>query len=214
MASALNIGHRYMLPIYPLAILLAADRLGEGAARRPGRVAAVGVALLAGQAVSAAGIAPHYLGYFNVLCGGPSRGYRYLVDSSLDWGQDLPALRRELEARGYRKVALCYFGTARPSSYGLRSMDWMAPGDPVASGCDWLAISATALQGAYTGSSELFDRFGALPSARAGYSIFLYDLTDPRVREALDAVRRSSRPRPPGTDLPGTGDGGPQDAPA
>jgi hypothetical protein len=188
-ASALNIGHRYMLLIYPLVVLLAADRLGEEATRRPARVAVVGVWLLAWQAVSAAGIAPHYLGYFNGICGGPSQGYRYLVDSSLDWGQDLPSLRRELEGRGYRKVALCYFGTAKPSAYGLRSMDWMAPEDPVAAGCDWLAISATALQGDYSGSSELIDRFGTLPSARAGYSIFLYDLKDPRVRAALDAAR-------------------------
>jgi 4-amino-4-deoxy-L-arabinose transferase-like glycosyltransferase len=193
-ASALNIGHRYMLPIYPLVVLLAADRLGEVAARRPARATALGVLLLAWQAVSAVGIAPHYLSYFNGVRGGPSQGYRYLVDSSLDWGQDLPSLRRELEARGYRKVALCYFGTAKPSVYGLRAMDWMAPEDPVAAGCDWLAISATALQGAYSGSSELSDRFGGLPSARAGYSIFLYDLKDPRVRAALGAGRAPAHP--------------------
>ena len=35
---------------------------------------------------------PNYLAYFNQLAGGPSHGYRHLVDSSLDWGQDLPAL--------------------------------------------------------------------------------------------------------------------------
>ncbi|HEX8201012.1 MAG TPA: glycosyltransferase family 39 protein, partial [Isosphaeraceae bacterium] len=189
MASALNIGHRYMLLLYPLIALLGADRLGDAAGRGPARAMIVGVLLLAGQAVSAARIAPHYLSYFNGLCGGPTNGYLYLVDSSLDWGQDLPSLRRELEARGYRKVALCYFGTAKPGSYGLRAMDWRAPEHPVDAGCDWLAISATALQGAYSGSAELFDRFGALPSARAGYSIFLYDLKDPRVRAALDAVR-------------------------
>jgi 4-amino-4-deoxy-L-arabinose transferase-like glycosyltransferase len=192
MASSLNIGHRYMLLIYPLTALLAADWLGELAVRRPARAIVAGALLLAWQGVSVAGIAPHYLGYFNSLRGGPSEGYRYLVDSSLDWGQDLPSLRRELEARGYRRVALCYFGTGRPFAYGLRAVDWMAVDDPATSSCDWLAISATALQGTYDTPGRLIGKFEGLHAARAGYSIFLYDLKDPRVLAAWHALR----PRP------------------
>jgi hypothetical protein len=152
-------------------------------------VISAGVLLLAWQAVSVAGIAPHYLSYFNALCGGPYQGYRYLVDSSLDWGQDLPSLRRELEARGYHQVALGYFGMARPYVYGLRSVEWAPLDEPTASACDWLAVSATALQGPYGNLPRLIERFGDLPSSRAGYTIFLYDLKDPRVRAAWDAVR-------------------------
>lgn len=37
---------------------------------------------------------PHYLAYFNELAGGPRNGYQSLVDSNLDWGQDLKELRR------------------------------------------------------------------------------------------------------------------------
>jgi hypothetical protein len=197
MCSKINIGHRYMLLIYPLVALLVADWLGELALRRPRQAIAAGVLLLAWQAVSVAGIAPHYLSYFNSFCGGPSEGYRYLVDSSLDWGQDLPALRRELEARHYRNVALCYFGTANASTYGLRTVSWNPPDDANASECEWLAISATALQGTYGGSLDLIKRFGDLPSIRAGYSIFLYDLKDPRVRAAWDDERRGvNRPSP------------------
>jgi hypothetical protein len=33
-------------------------------------------------------IFPYYLEYFNELVGGPSNGYRYLLDSNLTWGQD------------------------------------------------------------------------------------------------------------------------------
>jgi hypothetical protein len=196
-ASSINIGHRYMLLVYPLAVLLAVDRLGEGVGR--GRVwgVSVGTLLLAWQAVSAVWVAPHYLSYFNSFCGGPSEGYRYLVDSSLDWGQDLPSLRRELEARGYHRVALCYFGTAKPFAYGIRSADWLWAGEPDRSECDWLAISATALQGAYSGSSVVSERFRGLESGRAGYTIFLYDLKDPRVRAALEASRERSEPRAP-----------------
>jgi Dolichyl-phosphate-mannose-protein mannosyltransferase len=197
MYSSLNIGHRYMLLIYPLVVLIAADWLGVRAVRRPTWALAVGILLAAWQAVSVVGIAPYYLSYFNSFCGGPSEGHRYLVDSSLDWGQDLPSLRRELEARGYHKVALCYFGTARASSYGLRAVGWEADGS-AASDCDWLAISATGMEGAYDGSSARFEPFRGLPSARAGYSIFLYDLKDPRVRAAWDAARsRSPLPEAP-----------------
>jgi Dolichyl-phosphate-mannose-protein mannosyltransferase len=193
--SSLNIGHRYMLLIYPLIVLIVVDWLGEKAARWPARVIASGVLLLTWQAISLAGIAPHYLAYFNSLCGGPSQGYRYLVDSSLDWGQDLPSLRRALEARGYHKVALCYFGTARPSAYGLRSVDWMGVGGDDPSACDWLAISATSLQGVY-GASDALKRFADLPSTPVGYSIFLYDLNDQRVRPVWDAIRSRFRPPP------------------
>jgi 4-amino-4-deoxy-L-arabinose transferase-like glycosyltransferase len=189
MCSSLNIGQRYMLLIYPLVVLLDADWLGEKAARHPVRVIAAGVVLLIWQAVSIVGIAPQYLSYFNTMCGGPSQGYRYLVDSSLDWGQDLPTLRRELEARRYQKVALCYFGTAKPAAYGLRSVDWTSYDASSVSDCDWLAISATSLQGVYGLPTEAFNRFRDLPSARVGYSIFLYDLKDPRVHAAWEAAR-------------------------
>jgi hypothetical protein len=187
MASKINIGHRYMLLIYPLTALLAADRLGEHARR-----GLIVVALLvAWQAASAFGVAPYYLCYFNSFSGGPSEGYRYLVDSSFDWGQDLPALRKALEARGYHKVALCYFGTGRPFAYGLRSMNWMDLQDPFAEGCDWLAVSATALQGVYVGAPDLRQRLESLPSARAGYTFFLYDLKDPRVRAVYEELRKA-----------------------
>ena len=192
MTSSVNIGQRYMILIYPLVILLGVDALGELAGRsarglRPAALVA-GLMLVVGQTLSAVGIAPHYLAYFNGLCGGPMAGHRYLLDSSLDWGQDLPTLRRELEARHYQKVALNYFGTAHPAIYGLRAADWTGPAEAVA-GCDWLAISATALHEVYGGPPAVHDRFKDLPSTRAGYTIFLYDLSDPRVREAWDAVR-------------------------
>ena len=45
-------------------------------------------------------IAPHYLAYFNAFAGGPSQGYRHLIDSSLDWGQDLRGLKDWLDRHG------------------------------------------------------------------------------------------------------------------
>ena len=192
MASSINIGQRYMLLIYPLVTLASLDWLGEKLTNRPRREIALGVALVGWQAASVAGVMPHYFGYFNSLIGGPTRGYRYLVDSSLDWGQDLPTVRRELEARDYHSVAFYYFGTAQADTYGLRTTDPYTRDEAAAAACDWLAISATSMMGAYGSSSSLYERFRDLPSTQVGYANFLYDLGDPRVRAAWNRSRRDS----------------------
>jgi Dolichyl-phosphate-mannose-protein mannosyltransferase len=128
--SAVNIGHRHLLPVYPFLYVLSGElgrlwaRLGSRRRRAIGVVAAA--AILASAAVVFAPpwrpalVYPHYLAYFNELAGGPRNGYRSLVDSNLDWGQDLKDLKRWLEARGVTEpVNLCYFGTADPLYYGI-----------------------------------------------------------------------------------------------
>jgi hypothetical protein len=67
---------------------------------------------------------PHYLAYFNCIAGGPEHGYYHLVDSSLDWGQDLPGLQRwlkdhDLNGPAKTPVFLAYFGTASPAYYHI-----------------------------------------------------------------------------------------------
>ena len=46
---------------------------------------------------------PHHLAYFNEIAGGPANGWRLLVDSNLDWGQDLERLAAWM--RGERRAA-------------------------------------------------------------------------------------------------------------
>jgi hypothetical protein len=120
--SHLNIGHRHLLPVYALGFVmtgllprLLARRLGPRA-----RTAAMCL-LLAGQAYAALSIRPHYLTYFNALAGGPANGHRFLVDSSLDWGQGLPELKRWLESAAppHERVFISYFGSDRPERLGL-----------------------------------------------------------------------------------------------
>ncbi|MBL9200736.1 MAG: glycosyltransferase family 39 protein [Opitutaceae bacterium] len=118
--SNLNIGHRHILPTYPV-LFIAAGWLGRClTVRRPiALVCIAGLALWhAGESLRAR---PHYLAYFNQLVGGSENGWRHLVDSSLDWGQDLPGLKRWLDqnTRG-EKVFLSYFGTGDPAYEGIR----------------------------------------------------------------------------------------------
>ncbi len=85
----LGIGVRYILPAFPFLFVFA----GRVAAFRPSpgwarwQPAVVG-ALLLWLAASSLSVHPHYLSYFNEIAGGPANGWRWLLDSNLDWGQD------------------------------------------------------------------------------------------------------------------------------
>jgi hypothetical protein len=114
--NRLNIGVRYLLPILPLAYLCAAS-LWQTPARWKTWLAA---ALIGWQAVAMILIHPGYLSYFNLAVGGPSGGHRVLLDSNLDWGQDLYRLPDALHKLGYQgRIELLYFGHADPALYGI-----------------------------------------------------------------------------------------------
>jgi 4-amino-4-deoxy-L-arabinose transferase-like glycosyltransferase len=154
LASHLNIGHRHILPTYPV-LFIAAGALGAWWARRAGRVV-IGV-LLAGQVATAAAIAPHFLAYFNPIAGGPENGYRHLVDSSLDWGQDLPELKKWLDAHaGGAPVFLSYFGLGEPAYYDIHAQrlpfvnGFKIPQPYVHLEAGIYAISATSLSHVYS----------------------------------------------------------------
>ena len=183
--SSLDIGHRYILLCYPVLFVAAIDRLTEALGGRPAVLWGTAGLLLAGQLASSLSIAPHYLAYANGLAGGPSRVWTLLADSSLDWGQDLPALREYLDDHVRGPVILSYFGTALPDAYGVRGDDpehLHHPPEEYAA----IAISVTHLHGLHLGQRDPFERFRSLTaSAQPGYSIMVYDLSAPRAREAL-----------------------------
>ncbi len=184
----LDLGVRYVLLLVPLAILGTCDRFGRARAHRPTVQVLAAAALVLVQASSTASIAPYYLSYFNRFAGGPAEGYRYLADSNLDWGQDLPALRQAFEVVGAKRPLLSYFGTAPIEAYGLSATMWRRGMRPDPAAVDWIAISATDLDGVYL-QTDPFWMFRRLrPSARAAYSIFLYSVDRADVLEAMAAA--------------------------
>lgn len=125
--NSLAIGERHVLAAYPLLAVAASPWIAGAlaAARRPkaGRfpVAAVAASgLLAWNVASTVAVAPRYLQYFNEAAGGAERGHLMLVDSNVDWGQDLLRLRDYMDRSGIDHVALAYFGRVDPSVYGIR----------------------------------------------------------------------------------------------
>ncbi len=130
--SSVNIGHRHLLPIYPPLFILAGS-LSYWIQTRRRWMAPVVLLLIGFHIVDSVRIRPHYLAFFNQIVGGPREGYRYLVDSSLDWGQDLPGLKRWLHRNVPQThppvtVFLSYFGTSSPSHYGIDAES--LPGSP------------------------------------------------------------------------------------
>jgi len=130
---------------------------------------------------------PDELAYANELGGGPARLWRHLADSNVDWGQDLPALAREVSKRPLRTLYLGYFGTADPRAQDLRyrwipSMPMIEKRNedgPDPEGREWIALSVTTLVEVYTTADHesyrwLRERpFTAFP----GSSIALFDIT-------------------------------------
>ena len=92
----INLGLRYVLSIFPYAFIAAgkvvpwAESL-SGSRRQVARAVTVGA--LCSTLAAAVWIHPHYLAYFNWASGGPDRTPVRLIDSNLDWGQDLVGLR-------------------------------------------------------------------------------------------------------------------------
>ncbi|MCD6051383.1 MAG: hypothetical protein K0Q55_2787 [Verrucomicrobia bacterium] len=155
--SRLNIGHRHLLPIYPALFVLASGSALLIPNRKAGAVLII--ALLAWHGRESVATRPDYLAYFNPIAGGPQQAHRLFVDSSLDWGQDLPRLREWLErnAQG-EKVFLSYFGSGSPKHEGIDQavrigdgyFDWYSrPTPPPLSGGTY-CISATMFRRVYT----------------------------------------------------------------
>ncbi len=188
LTDKVQIGYRHIMPVMPFLAVLGGLALARLLELRRGAWLAGG--LLALTALSVARAHPFHLAYFNELAGGPAGGYKYFVDSNLDWGQDLKTLAGQLKGRGNPPVVLSYFGVARPESYGIAyfPLGVVSNVELEGTGADvcsmkgpLLAVSATNLQGTYYPDKKTFDWLKARkPVFSAGYSIFVYDLEGDR----------------------------------
>ena len=187
MMATINIGVRHILPIYPFVVLLAGAAVSVliSTGRRALAAAAVAAAL-----IEPALVYPHTLAFFNVLAGGPSHGSEYLVDSNLDWGQDLKGLKAWMTTHAVSHINLAYFGFADPHYYAIDCT--FLPGSPGWVGKEqlqlprlpgYVAVSATLLRGVYAPTAldkEFFDRLAKLtPVDSIGHSIFIYRVERP-----------------------------------
>jgi 4-amino-4-deoxy-L-arabinose transferase-like glycosyltransferase len=191
--SRLNLGIRHLLPVFPFTLLLVARELARWLVRAPeasvraihrtGIRGLVVVGLLLWQVVSVVRVYPSFLAYFNEAAGGPAGGARYVVDSNVDWGQDLRRLRAFVEACQIDQIAVDYFGGGWPASeLGEKYIPWESAKGPYAG---WLAVSVSRLQLAQARWDPALDHpaaeayawlQGKALVAQIGYSIAVFDL--------------------------------------
>jgi len=205
MTSNINIGYRHLVPMLPFLALhigrLATSKATifrwHDASRSIWRnrcfrhsTALISGILAVALALSTFVICPDFLAFFNVIGGGPDNGWRILVDSNIDWGQDLKALHKWMAKTGTDEVRLSWFGTAYPEAYGIKYK--LLPGLPYGF-TEWesppfdrqnpesgtYVISVTDLVGAPFPDHDLYGWFRARePSTKIGYSLFVYQVPD------------------------------------
>jgi hypothetical protein len=183
---------RYVLPIFPF-VIVASAKLGTYIQASSWKQGAAVLFLLGWTIVSSLSIYPHSLSYFNELAGGPDNGHRYLLESNIDWGQDLYYFldwaKRHPESR---PLSLAYFNNIDyricGQEFGIVPED--PPDDPeqrknvddtFGPQPGYFALDLRNLKRP-TLKHRYFERFQ--PIAKAGYSIFIYHITLEQANEA------------------------------
>ena len=188
--SHINIGIRHVLILYPFLALgsayavakawrwtgqaLVRRRLGGAEApvaapatsRQVGLIGRAVLVVLVGWQVSTLYTAyPDYLPYFNEAVPNPQY---VLVDSDLDWGQDLKRLEKTLAALKVPKINLAYIGTADLDREPLPPFTRLAPYTPTTG---WVAVTALVREH-WPKGYEWLDAY--TPIERVGKTIDLY----------------------------------------
>jgi hypothetical protein len=202
---------RYVLPIFPFVFVWMS---GVARAYALGHRKIV-FGVLAGIVCSVGSslwVYPHSMSYFNELVGGPERGHEHLINSNIDWGQDLLYLKdwctEHPEAKPMAMACWSFFDarvaglefTLPPPWPRIPGVREDIPPEQQGPRPGWYAVSVNVLRGDRSPlpdgrggwtlyrehSYGYFLRFR--PVARAGYSIYIYhiDLSEAnRVRREL-----------------------------
>jgi 4-amino-4-deoxy-L-arabinose transferase-like glycosyltransferase len=143
-----DIGVRHILPLYPFLALLGARGAIDLWTRADSTrfVKGVTTALAASALFIVVRAHPDHLAYFNPLAG--ARPDRILVDSNLDWGQDLYRLADVVRKLRIDSVRVAYFGTADMQWAGVPNARRLEPNE-AATG--FVAASRTNLAGVWVG---------------------------------------------------------------
>jgi hypothetical protein len=160
-----NIGLRHLLIVVPLLAIFAARAIAswfEALASRPRAIAGTSLALLLAAQVAIVGRAvPELMAYFNPLAG-REPGHA-LIDSDLDWGQDILLLQRELRARRISSVHYGLFAIVNPCDPNMPKLLPLVAGQPATG---WIVLSEQFYR---SGLHFSFRRESCAPHARYAF---------------------------------------------
>ena len=184
--SNFHIGFRHVLPVLPLLILGGGFALERCNRYRAARITfALLLVWLMGSSLL---VYPHGISYFNEWVGGPAEGWKYLADSNLDWGQNLPDLGAYLRRNRVERIKTFIFGYDNPFHYlkpGSLDPQTLPGSDNPALERHYrpqpglYAVSVNFLVGFLfpQGYEDYLAYFRhRSPDARAGYSILIYNV--------------------------------------
>ena len=190
---------RYVLPAFPF-LFVWIGRVAQVALRKPRAVGVCVAVALTWTVTSSLTIYPHSMSYFNELTGGPLGGCRCLLDSNIDWGQDVLYLKdwcnKHPEAT---PLHVAFSNSYADALLGLgdrvRNLDDLLkpiggnpfieshPSRELGPKPGWYALSVNYIYG----RSRQYRYFlNFQPVAMAGYSIYIYHIT----LEQANRVRR------------------------
>ncbi|MHC5537825.1 ArnT family glycosyltransferase [Singulisphaera rosea] len=202
--SGMSVHFRYVLPVLPFFFIWASKGACHGDSgglptgsegvpprvirRRPAVLRLVAMGLVWAVA-SSLRCYPHSLSYFNELIGGPENGHHHMLDSGLDWGQDLLYVKdwydRHPQARPFCLASyealdsrMCGLGLdALPTEAGQEDDRGKVTGSPRPG---WYAIDVYYLHDMTDGpAGRLFSEFRQRhPVDRVGYSTLIYHVED------------------------------------
>lgn len=183
----LNIGIRHLIPVYGGTAILVAGQLSvlyEHVKAKKAYLAFVGVmcAWLLAETIM---VFPYYLTYFNEFAGGSAGGHRYVVDSNLDWGQDLKRLADWVDKNNIKKINLDYFGWADQTYYLKDKLVWIRNGQYTNArdflrdnpNGGYIAVSATFYQQSISSDKNYAWLENYKPVIVIGNSIFVWEIS-------------------------------------
>ena len=219
--TGFSIHSRYIIPALPFFFIWM-SKVGKALTLKRPIVATLTAILLTWSVASSLWVYPHSISYFNelaavlptpedtnypkpvetqktfwqktksVLNAGPMNGPRHLLDSNIDWGQDLFNLERLCKAHPeVTDIKVAYYG-----SYPLELSKVPSTGMPPANDPQpgWYALSVNYI---YDRSQQYRYFLNYEPVATAGYSIYIYHITPDeanRVRREMGLSEIEAKP--------------------
>jgi hypothetical protein len=165
MSAHINIGIRHILPIYCGLAVFAAGALAPWLRNPRGPMTYVAGALIVWMLASSLANHPQYLAYFNEFAGPPGD---VLVDSDLDWGQDMLRLAERCHELHIDHLAYTPFFPLEPKLFGFPPLIENRAEAPEPG---WNAVSYSEWK-----LGRLDWPYRVEPNERIGRSILLYDI--------------------------------------
>ena len=169
-----KLGIRHLLPIYPFMFILVAMLWHHVSEVNMVRLKKFLMLMFAWYLISTTIVHPYYLSYMNGFVGGSENGYKWFLDSNVDWGQDLNAVKSWMDKSGYNEIGLSYYGSDVPQIRGIKSH--MIPCEKT-TGLHVLSIN-NLYGNIFTGQPKNCYEWlrNIQPTDRIGYSMLVYNI--------------------------------------